>query len=266
MAVLADWVRKGTEQVAERAGSAVGGLLNVTLGSAAELILALFVLAGGHPAVVQAQITGSIIGTCLLGLGLAALVGGLGRERQRFNPASGGLLSTLLLLVVVALLLPAVFDLTQHAAAPGRDAAGPDERLSLAVSVVLLVLYGANLIYTLVTHRGVFTDDEPRGEARWSLLRALTVMGVGTAAVALEAELVSDALEAAAGELGLSPVFLGVVVLALVGTAADLFAAVVFARQDRMSIVLSICVGSAIQVALVVAPLLVLVSWALGRP
>ena len=118
VAVLADWVRDGTEQLAERAGSAVGGLLNVTFGSAAELILALFVLARGHAAVVQAQITGSIIGTSLLGLGLAALVGGIGRERQTFNRASGGLLATLLPLVVVALLMPAVFDLTHRMAAP----------------------------------------------------------------------------------------------------------------------------------------------------
>jgi Ca2+:H+ antiporter len=266
VAVLADWVRKGTEQLAERAGSAIGGLLNVTFGSAAELILALFVLARGQAAVVQAQITGSIIGTSLLGLGLAALVGGWGRERQSFNRASGGLLSTLLLLVVIALLMPAVFDTTQRMAAPGSDPAVSDERLSLCVSIVLLALYGANLIFTLVTHHGAFNDEEARGTPTWSLARALAVMTGGTVLVALEAELVSGALEEAAGSLHLSPVFLGIVVLALVGTAADLFAAVVFARQDRMNIVFSICIGSAIQVALVVAPLLVLVSWAMGRP
>jgi len=266
VAVLADWVRRATEQIAERAGSAIGGLLNVSFGSIAELVLALFVLAQGQAAVVQAQITGSIIGTTLLGLGLAMLAGGLGRERQRFNQANVGQLSTMLILVVIALMLPAVFDLTEHRVAGSGAVTIADERLSLGVAAVLLGLYGANLVYTLVTHRDVFADEEPRGHASWSLGRALAVLIGGTVLIAWEAELVSGALEATATQLHLSQTFLGVVVLALVGTAADLFAAVVFARQDRMSIVLSICIGSAIQMALVVAPLLVLASWLIGHP
>ncbi|MCQ8239948.1 calcium/proton exchanger [Rhizosaccharibacter radicis] len=269
-AVLADWVRRATEQLADRTGSAVGGLLNVSFGSVAELVLALFVLAGGHAAVVQAQVTGSIIGTGLLGLGLAMLVGGIRRDRQRFNRDSIGLLSTLLILVLIALLLPAIFDLAQRKASPGLDPALADEKLSLGTAIVLLGLYGANLAYTLVTHRDMFgggeEDDPGHDRAAWSLGRALGVLIGGTALVAVEAELVSGALEATAGSLGLSSTFLGIVVLALVGTAADLFAAVVFARQNRMSIVFSICIGSAIQMAMVVAPLLVLASWALGHP
>ena len=154
VAVLADWVRKATEQLAERAGSAIGGLLNVSFGSIAELVLALFVLAHGQASVVKAQITGSIIGTSLLGLGLAMLVGGLSRQRQTFNRANTGLLSTLLILVVVALLLPAIFDLRAHAGMP--DTAAVDERVSIGASIVLLLLYGANLVFTLVTHRDVF--------------------------------------------------------------------------------------------------------------
>lgn len=266
VAVLADWVRRATEQLAERAGSAVGGLLNVSFGSIAELVLALFVLADGHPEVVQAQITGSIIGTSLLGLGLAMFVGGLGRDRQTFNRAGTGLLSTLLFLVVIALLLPAVFDATQRAGAAPAVVGVTDEQLSLAASAVLLLIYAANLVHTLVTHRDVFAADEPRGRAEWSLKRSFAVLVGGTVAIALEAELVSDALTEASASLGLQPAFLGVIVLALVGTAADLFAAVAFARQDRMTIVFSICIGSAIQVALVVAPLLVLISWAIGHP
>ena len=268
--VLADWIRRSTEQLAERAGSTIGGLLNVSFGNTAELMLALFILSRAQTRVVQAQITGSIIGTTLLFLGISSLVGGVGRARQTFNQAGAGLLSTLLFLVVIAILLPAVFDLTERAAAPEANISLMDERLSLGVSVVLLLLYAANLIYTLITHRDVFAGDSPSGKAEWSMPRAmpraLAVMMAGTGLIALEAELASAALEATSTQLGLSPVFMGVVVLALVGTAADLFAAVVFARQDRMDIVFSMCIGSAIQIALVVAPVLVLASWVIGRP
>jgi Ca2+:H+ antiporter len=266
IAVLADWVRRATEQLAERAGSPIGGLLNVSFGNTAELVLALFVLSKAQTQVVQAQITGSIIGTTLLFLGISVLVGGIGRTRQTFDKAGVGLLSTLLFLVVVAILLPAVFDLTERLPAPRAQISAIDEQLSLSVSVVLLLLYAANLIYTLVTHRDVFASDAASGEAEWSLFRALAVMVAGTAVIAVEAELVSSALEGTSAQIGLSPVFMGVVVLALVSTAADLFAAVVFARQDKMDIVFGMCIGSAIQIALVVAPVLVLTSWAIGRP
>src|SRR5262249_36750451 len=266
IAVLADWIRRATEQLAEHAGSAIGGLLNVSFGNTAELVLALFVLSRAQIRVVQAQITGSIIGTTLLFLGISALVGGVGRVRQSFNHASAGLLSTLLFLVVVAILLPAVFDTTERITAPGADISLTDERLSLGVSMVLLLLYAANLIYTLVTHRDVFAGDAPSGEAEWSVTRAMVVMTAATALIAIQAELVSSALDAAAVQLALSPVFLGAVLLALVGTVSDLFAAVVFARQDKMDIVFTICIGSAIQTALVVAPVLVLASWLIGRP
>ena len=268
VAVLADWVRRGTEGLAAHAGPAIGGLLNVSFGSVAELILALFVLTSGQAAVVQAQMTGSILATTLLGLGLAMLVGGLGRDRQCFNRANAGLLSTLLTLLMIALLLPAVFDLTERTTESARAVQITDEEVSLGIAAVLLVLYAANLVYTLVTHRDVFSRDEEGGEAgaHWSVARSLAVMVAGTAVIAWEAELVSGALEATAQTLGLSTVFLGVILLAVVGTAADLFAAVVFARQDRMSLAFSICIGSAIQVALVLAPLLVIISWFLGTP
>src|SRR5215472_3096759 len=165
IAVLADWLRRATDQLAERAGSTIGGLLNISFGNTAELILALFVLSRAHVRIVQAQITGSIIATTLLFLGVSALVGGLGRARQTFNQASAGLLSTLLLLVVVAILLPAVFDFTERVTAPGVNTSVIEERLSLGVSVVLLLLYAGNLVYTLVTHRDVFAGDAPGGEA-----------------------------------------------------------------------------------------------------
>jgi Ca2+:H+ antiporter len=266
IAILANWIRRATEQLAEHAGSTIGGLLNVSFGNTAELVLALFILSRAQTRVVQAQITGSIIGTTLLFLGISALVGGFGRARQTFNQANAGLLSTLLFLVVIALLLPAVFDLTVHRTSPGANVSLLDERLSLGVSVVLLLLYAGNLVYTLATHRDVFAGDAPRGNPEWSVVRALAVIAAGTVLIAIEAELASASIAATATQLGLTPVFIGVVVLALVGTASDLFAAVVFARQDKMDIVFSMCIGSAIQIALVVAPVLVLASWIIGYP
>ena len=267
IAILADWIRRATEQISERVGPALGGLLNVSFGSLAELILAFFVLASGQARVVQAQITGSIIGTSLFGLGLAIVVGCIGRDRLRFNRERAGQLATMLILVLIALLLPAVFDFTGRFVTQRSNVGVTDEDLSIGVSAVLILLYVANLIYTLVTHRDAFSSDEPRdADKSWPIWISLLVLIAATAVVALEAELVSGALEATASALGLSTIFLGVIVLALIGTASDLFAASFFARQGKMGLALNICVGSAIQVALVVAPLLVLGSWIIGRP
>jgi len=265
IAVLADWVRRATEQVAEHAGVAIGSLLTVTFGNAAELSLALFVLAKAETRVVQAQITGSIIGTTLLFLGASALIGGLRRERQKFDQAQVGLLSTLLLLVAVAILLPAVFDATERAAS-AADLGFRDEALSLGASVTLLLLYGVHLVYVLITHRDMFAVGEKTGEPEWSLPLGLGVMLCGALGIAVESEVVTARLAQSASALGLSSAFMGVVVLALVGTIADLFASVAFARGDRMDVAIAMCVGSAIQIALVVAPILVLASWAIGRP
>src|SRR4051794_39295545 len=220
-AVLAEWVRRATEQLASYAGPAVGGLLNVSFGSIAELILALFVLAGGDVPIVRAQITGSILGTSLLGLGLAILVGGATREPQSFHPEQAGLLSSLLILSVIVLLLPAVFDYTARHRTGVSDLPLTDEELSLGVSVVVLLLYGGNLVYTLITHRDVFAREEGAGEASWSLWASLAVLIGGIAAISLEAELISSALSQTAGQIHLSPYFLGITVLALVGTSAD---------------------------------------------
>jgi Ca2+:H+ antiporter len=267
IAALADWMRRATEQVAERAGSAIGSLLNVTFGNAAELVLALFVLSRAPTQVVQAQITGSIIGTTLLFLGVAILFGGVRRPRQTFGKAQVGLLSTLLLLLTVAILLPAFFNMAERLTSPEANLSLLDERLSLCVSIVLLLLYGANLIYVLVTHRAAFAPGPTQGAApAWSLSLGLAVMVGSAIGIAFESELLSSRLAETASGLGLSPVFMGVVALALIGTVADLFAAVAFARADKMDIVLGLCIGSAVQIALVVAPILVLASWAIGRP
>lgn len=267
IAILADWVRRATEHVADRMGPAIGGLLTVSFGSLAELILALFVLAAGNVAVVRAQITGSIMGTALFGLGLAIVVGSIGRSEQRFKRERAGLLSTLLILVVIALMLPAVFDFTGRQVTGAGRMAIADEALSIGVAVVLLIVYVAHLGYTLITHRNIFVSDEPReAHSAWPMWLSLIVLATATAVIAVEAELVSGALEESSEAVGLSPIFLGVIVLALVGTASDLFAASWFARQGKMGLVVNICIGSAIQIALVVAPLLVILSWLIGHP
>ncbi|MEO8063579.1 MAG: calcium/proton exchanger [Pseudomonadota bacterium] len=268
IAVLADWIRRATEQLATRVGPTVGGLVNISFGSLAELVLALFVLVDGRPDVVRAQITGSIMGTSLLGLGIAIVVGCFGRERLTFKRERASLLATLLILAVIALLLPAVFDLTRHSLGLEQRLLLSEEQLSLGVAAILLLLYAGNLVYTLMTHRDVFAADEPRSsdENPWPLKLSLFVLVMATAAVAVESELVAGALMDSSAALGMSPVFLGVVVLALVGTASDLFAAAWFARQGKMGLALTMCVGSAIQIALVVAPLLVVASWLLGHP
>jgi Ca2+:H+ antiporter len=174
--VLADWIRRATEQAAKSLGPAIGGLMTVSFGSIAEIVLALFVLASGKAEVVKAQITSSILGTSLLGLGLAIMVGTLGREQLRFKRERAGLLSSLLILAVIALLLPAVFDVAQRMLA-GAPRKVDEQDLSLGVSIVLIALYAANLVYTLVTRRDVFAPDEPREtEGAWPMALSIGVL------------------------------------------------------------------------------------------
>lgn len=277
---LADWLRKATEQVAERAGQTIGGLLNVTFGNLAELIIAIFVLMAGNITVVKAQITGSIIGNALLGLGLAILIGSFGRSRQKFSGANAGQLNSMLFLAVIALLIPAFFDYTERL--PGFLAGTEairnnlDEYLSLGVAVVLIAVYALNLVYTLVTHKDVFAaSDEQEGAdgvghgeggALWPVWKAAAVLVGATALIALESEMLSGALEATSSTLGLSPFFLGIIVLAVVGNFAEYIAGSYFARQGKIGLAINIAVGATIQVALFTAPLLVIISYFIGRP
>jgi Ca2+:H+ antiporter len=266
---LAEWIRRSTEHLAATVGSTIGGLLNVSFGNAPELIIALFVLRAGHPDVVKAQITGSIIGNSLLGLGLAVVAGSFGRDRQVFSRERAALLSSLLMLSMIALMLPALFDFTERGHVDPVDAVLLDERLSLGVSIVLVSVYIANLVYTLVTHRDIFAapaEEETTTEAHWSARRSMIVLAAATVVTAVLAELVSHSVEETARGLGLTPFFLGVTVLAVVGNAAEYISAVYFARRNRMGLVVSITVGSTIQIALLVAPLLVLVSYLFGTP
>ena len=284
---LAEWIRRATEELAHTLGSALGGLLNLTFGNVAELLLAIFVLLDGHADVVKGQITGSILGNGLLGLGLAIVFGSWGRARQTFNRASAGRLSSLLMLVVIALLMPALFTFTERHVVGAAETTVLDERLSLGVSVVLLLVYGANLVYTFVTHRDVFATEEgeteeagdagdagdassgksrPSAGATWPVWRSVAVLVGATAIVAWEAEIVSGALTSTAAALGVTTFFLGVIVLAVIGNVAEYLSAVYFARKNRMTLAMGLTVGSTIQVALLVAPLLVLISYFIGRP
>ncbi len=265
---LAEWIRRSTEQLAAVTGSVIGGLLNVTFGNAAELILALFVLRTGNIQVVKATITGSIIGNSLLGLGLAILAGSWGREKQTFKRERAGLLSSLLILSVIALLIPALFDYTERGLVAAPNAAQLVENLSLGVAVVLILMYAANLVYTLITHRDVFASagDEGHEAATWSLRKSLLVLLGATVVVAVEADLVSGALEKTASALHMSEFFLGIIALPFVGNAAEYFSAIYFARQNRMGLAISISVGSTLQIALLTAPLLVLVSFWTKHP
>ena len=265
---LSEYIRLGTEEVSHKTGSAIGGLLNVTFGNAPELILAIFLLRAGAVEVVKAQITGSFIGNGLLGLGLSIVAGSIGREKQCFKKERASMLSAMLILCVIALLLPAAFDYAVRHSARVAEVDVRDSHLSLAVAGVLIVVYVANLVYTLVTHRDIFAisdESEDAGKA-WSLWVSVSVLLGATVFTAAVSELISGALEATAEGLHLSTFFLGIIVLAVVGNIPEKASAIYFARRDRMGLVMTITVGSTIQIALLVAPLLVFISYFLGHP
>jgi Ca2+:H+ antiporter len=257
---LAGWMGRATEQLAERLGEGVGGLLNATFGNAAELIIALAALRAGLYDVVKASIAGSIIGNILLVLGAAMLCGGLRRSEQHFNPAGARAQATMLTLAAIALILPAAFQAAAHTTAAGLG------RLSVAIAVVLLFAYLLNLVFALVTHAALFTGSHvaEEREEQPSVARAAAVLAAATAAIAWMSEIMVGAIEPTAHELGLSNVFVGVFVVAIMGNAAEHATAVRAAMNDRMDLSLSIAIGSSVQVALFVAPILVLVSLFVG--
>jgi Ca2+:H+ antiporter len=264
---IADYIRRATEHVASRAGSAVGGILNVTVGNMPELLIGLFLVSAGHTTVVKGQITGSILGNGLLGLGLGIVAGGLTREKQTFKRERAGLLSSLLVLAVIGLLVPSIFDYAERGSFKNPNPVPLDRPLSAGVAIVLIVVYMAALAYTFVTHRTVFASarEEPPANT-WPLSKAIGVLVAGSACVAVEASLVSGTIEDAVRQFHLSEFFLGVTVLAVIGNASEYLSAVYFARRDQMGLVMSITVGSSIQMSLLIAPLLILASFGLGHP
>lgn len=257
---LAGWMGRATEQLAERMGEGVGGLLNATFGNAAELIIALAALRAGLHDVVKASIAGSIVGNILLVLGAAMLAGGLRRPEQHYNPAGARSQATMLTLAAIALILPAAF---QAAAGTTTESLG---RLSVSISVVLLLVYVLYLAFTLVTHSALFAGSyvPEEGKAHASVGRAAFVLAVATVGIAWMSEILVGAIEPTAHEFGLSQVFVGVFVVAILGNAAEHATAIAAALKDRMDLSLSISIGSSVQVALFVAPVLVLASLFLG--
>jgi Ca2+:H+ antiporter len=258
---LAGWMGRATEQLAARLGEGVGGLLNATFGNAAELIIAFAALRAGLHDVVKASLVGSIVGNILLVLGAAMLAGGLRHREQHYNVAGARSQATLLTLAAIALVLPAAYR--------GATGAGPYEigQLSVFISIVLLAVYAANLVFSLVTHPGLFAGShEPEAEhgQAWSGGRAAGVLAAATVAIAWMSEILVGAIEPSAEQLGLSDAFVGVFVVAVLGNAAEHATAITAAMKNRMDLSLSIAIGSSVQVALFVAPLLVLSSLAVG--
>jgi Ca2+:H+ antiporter len=264
---LAGLIGAATEEVARYVGPGLGGFLNATFGNAAELIIAILALREGLTEVVKASLVGSVLGNLLLVLGLAMLVGGWGRERQTFNRTHVGVSAGLLLLTVAAMLLPDIYAETLSSAAP--LSAPSILTISVLVSVVMLVTYGASLFFSLRTHKsllGTSHTDLNAEPAQLSRRSALLLLLVATALTAVAAEVLVGSIEHAAQAIGLSDLFIGAVVVAIVGNAAEHFSAVLFARRNHMDLAVGIALGSAAQVGLLVAPIAVLVSLVVGHP
>ena len=268
---LAAVMGRATEQLAHRLGEGAGGLLNATFGNAAELIIAIVALREGYVELVKASITGSIIGNILLVFGASALYGGLKHERQLFNRTAAGLSSTLLVVSVIGLVLPAIF----HIVAGGTRGVVVEQELSFEISIVLIVAYILSLLFSLRTHRHLYVGqpggegaEEEHGSAAGGALRwAIFQLLAATVGIALMSELLVGAVEETAAVFGMNDVFVGVILVALVGNAAEHSTAILMAARNRMDAALTIAIGSSIQVALFVAPVLVFVSyWIAPQP
>jgi Ca2+:H+ antiporter len=262
---------RATEELAHRSGPGIGGLLNVTFGNAPELIIALFALEKGLQEVVKASIIGSILGNLLLVMGAAFLIGGWGRERNKFVAEAASAQASMLLLAVVALVLPAMFLLAQGGDLPalGEEATnfGPKvEHMSFAVAIVLLLSYFAGLWFSLKTHHDVFNpgSDEEAPDGAWSVKRSVLMLAGAGIAVGVMSEILVGSIEEASEGIGLSPFFVSLIIVAIVGNAAEHWVAVYFAARDKMDIAIGIAIGSSAQIALFVMPVLVLLSFVLG--
>jgi Ca2+:H+ antiporter len=262
---------EATEQIAAKTGPGIGGFLNVTFGNAPELIIAFFALREGLQEVVKASIVGSIVGNVLLVLGAAMLVGGLRREKQTFNRTAAAAQSGMLLLALTALIMPALFQLIHGGGLPsvGEDRVdfGSDlETLSLGVALVLIASYAAGMLFSLKTHRRIFNpfDDDGEEHGGWSMRRAVASLAIAAVLVGLMSEILVGSISEASEEIGLSEFFVGVFVVAIVGNAAEHWVAVLVAAKDKMDLAVGIAIGSSAQIALFVAPLLVLLSFVIG--
>ncbi len=266
---LAALTGEATEALTDRLGPGAGGLLNATFGNAAELIIALLALAGGQHDLVRASITGSIIGNVLLVLGLAILTGGVRHKRQTFNATGAGLGATMLALAWIGLLIPTMFHHLVMTHPHGPLAGDVVHSLSVEIAGVLIGVYLLSLLFTLRTHRHLFAGPErarPMPERGWSPRLAIIVLLLSAAGVAIMSELLVGSVEPAAAALGWNEVFIGVIVVAIIGNAAEHSTAVMAAVKDRMDLALAVAVGSSTQVALFVAPFLVFASLLMPGP
>jgi Ca2+:H+ antiporter len=267
---------KATEELAARSGPGIGGLLNVTFGNAPELIIAFFALNEGLQEVVKASLIGSILGNVLLVLGASMLVGGIKYQKQTYDPTAASVQSLMLLLATVALIMPAIFQLVHGGGLPGpteesKHFSGDIEHMSVAVAVVLLAVYISGLFFSLRTHSDLFNpvhnDDEDgrdsEGEA-WTVRRSVTMLAIAGVAVGLMSEILVGSIEDASAAVHLSPFFVSLIVVAIAGNAAEHWVAVYFAHRNKMDLSVNIAVGSAAQIALFAAPLLVLISLFVG--
>jgi Ca2+:H+ antiporter len=264
---LAGLMGTATEELAKHLGPTIGGLLNATFGNATELIITLFALQRGLLEVVKASIAGSIIGNILLVLGAAVLAGGLRFAHQTFNQSAAAMHSSMLVLAVTALLVPAFFIHGHPGPLSGEEALRA-EALSLWVAGILILVYLAGLIFSLRTHQSYFTTGEELDEEPplWSKRRALAVLAIATAGVALDSEFLVGAIEPVTESLGLTQMFIGVIIVPIIGNAAEHATAIVVAMRNKMDLSLQIAIGSSTQIALFVAPLLVFISLAMGHP
>jgi Ca2+:H+ antiporter len=263
---------EATEAIAARTGPGIGGLLNVTFGNAPELIIAFFALEAGLQEVVKASIVGSIIGNILLVMGAAMLAGGLPRDKQTFSRTAANAQSGMLILALAALIFPAIFQLIHGGGLPGvgeeRVDFGSDlEKLSFGVAIVLLISYAAGLIFSLKTHRAVFnpfgTEDEEEAH-HWPVRRAAIYLALAAVAVGVMSEILVGSISEASDDIGLSEFFVGVFIVAIVGNAAEHWVAVLVAMKNKMDLAVNIAIGSSAQIALFVAPVLVLASFVVG--
>jgi len=265
---------RATEELAARSGPGVGGLLNVTFGNAPELIIALFALGAGLQEVVKASLIGSILGNILLVLGASMLIGGLKTKKlvQKFDRTAANVQALMLFLAMGALVMPAVYELVQGTGLPkiGPESIRYDstvEGLSLAVAVVLIVTYLLGLLFSLRTHRDIFNpvaEETAEDTWGWSVKGSVLALAIAGVAVGVMSEILVGSISDASESIGISQFFIGVIVVAIVGNAAEHWVAVLFAMKDKMDLSVNISIGSSVQIALFVAPVLVLCSFFLG--
>ncbi len=263
---------RATEELATRTGPVIGGFLNVTFGNFPELVIAFFALREGLQEVVKASIIGSILGNILLVMGASMLVGGARRVRQTFNPTAANAQASMLLLALAALVMPTIFQLVGGGGLPEVGAERVDfgtdlERMSFAVAIILLFSYAGGLLFTLRTHERLFSaghgDDDHVGEA-WPIRQSVIVLAIAGIAVGLMSEILVGSINEASETIGISNFFVGLIVVAIIGNAAEHWVAIYFAAKDKMDLSVNIAVGSSAQIALFVAPVLVLLSFVVG--